>query len=104
MQLRKKYIQRKIVKAAETSPNKNKSRNLGKEKLAQNNNQSLYLNKVLQQNLGSQKADSNYPPFRENISNFHSNIQNILSNDEMGLCGSMIYQICKADQNIFYTT
>ena len=82
MQLRKKYIQRKIVKAAETSPNKNKSRNLGKEKLDQNNNQSLYLNKVLQQNLGSQKADSNYPPFRENISNFHSNIQNILSNDE----------------------
>ena len=46
------------------------------------NNQSLYLNKVLQKNLGIEATDSNFPNFKENITNFHSNLQNILSNEE----------------------
>jgi hypothetical protein len=85
MQLRKKYVQRKIINNAEATPDMPNSRNVRKDylsKLEQNNNQSLYLNKVLQKNLGPKKADSNYPYFKENISNFHSNIQNILSNEE----------------------
>ena len=45
-------------------------------------NESIYLNKVLKKNLCPYKANTNMPDFQENITNFHSNIRNILSNEE----------------------
>ena len=44
--------------------------------------ESVYLNKILKKNLGPKRADSDFPNFKENIPNFHSSIQNILSNEE----------------------
>ena len=46
------------------------------------NNQSVYLHKILLKNLGDQSPDANFPNFKENIENFQSSIQNIFSNEE----------------------
>ena len=44
-----------------------------------NGNKSIYVNKVLKKSLGKKRPESE---FSENIPNFHSNIRNILSNEE----------------------
>ena len=44
-----------------------------------NENKSIYVNKVLKKSLGKKRPESE---FNENIPNFHSNIRNILSNEE----------------------
>ena len=85
MRLKKhKNVQNNITKTVQNTPTihqYNKNINLEKSyKTLQN--ESIYLNKILKQNLGTKKADSNFPNFKENIKNFHSNIQNILSNEE----------------------
>ena len=42
----------------------------------------IYLNKILQKNLGKGKITLEKTSLKDNISNFHSSIQNILSNEE----------------------
>ena len=61
--------------------NKNASMDLITKK-GQEEGHSIYLNKILQKNLGMKRADTDFPNFKENISNFQSSIQNILSNEE----------------------
>ena len=46
------------------------------------NNQSVYLHKILLKNLGNQSPEKNFPNYKENIENFQSSIQNIFSNEE----------------------
>ena len=47
------------------------------------NNQSVYLHKILLKNLGNQSPEKNFPNYKENIENFQSSIQNIFSNEEI---------------------
>jgi hypothetical protein len=61
--------------------NKNASMDIINKK-SQEEGHSIYLNKILQKNLGMKRADTDFPNFKENISNFQSSIQNILSNEE----------------------
>ena len=44
--------------------------------------QNIYLNKILQQNLGNQRVNLENTNFQKNIPNFQSSIQNILANEE----------------------
>ena len=59
--------------------NKNISMDMIPSKLQ---NQSVYLNKILLKNLGTQPPETNFPNFNENIENFQTSIQNIFSNEE----------------------
>ena len=62
---------------------KKSEKNINMDPLTQRNqNESVYLNKILKKNIGTKKATSDFPNFKENIPNFHSSIQNILSNEE----------------------
>ena len=61
--------------------NKNASMDLINKK-SQEEGHSIYLNKILQKNLGMKRADADFPNFKENITNFQTSIQNILSNEE----------------------
>jgi len=86
MQLRKKkYVKNTIITTTQKKKSLHTKNHVSMDiatKPEKYNNQSVYLNKVLQKNLGIEKTDSNFPNFNENITNFHSNIQNILSNEE----------------------
>ena len=88
MRLRKNRIPKNNplnpVKTNKEIPSIKKSeKNISMNVLTQRNqNESVYLNKILKKNLGTKKATSDFPNFKENIPNFHSSIQNILSNEE----------------------
>ena len=65
-------------------PNHHHNKNASMDHISSNhdNNQSIYLHKILLKNLGEQKPQTNFPNFKENIQNFQTSIQNIFSNEE----------------------
>ena len=62
--------------------NKNASMDLIDKKSKEDSTGSIYFNKILEKNFGNRKADKSFPNFKENIPNFQSSIQSILSSEE----------------------
>ena len=71
-----------LSKIPQSKHNHNKNISMDQITDKNQNNQSVYLNKILLKNLGEQSPDANFPNFQENIENFQSSIQNIFSNEE----------------------
>ena len=89
MRLRKTKISKNPIKntnskiSIKRAPLQNKIANKNAaNKKNQEEGHSIYLNKILQKNLGMKRADADFPNFKENISNFQSSIKNILSSEE----------------------
>ena len=71
-----------ITKVPVKHHQRNKNISMDQISTKADNNQSVYLHKILLKNLGEQTPETNFPNFKENIENFQSSIQNIFSNEE----------------------
>ena len=66
------------IKQIQTHHNKTGSMDM----ISTSNSKNIYLNKILQKNLGNQRVNIDQTNFQKNIPNFQSSIQSILANEE----------------------
>jgi len=66
------------IKQTQIHHNKNSSMDM----ISPSKSKNIYLNKILQKNLGTQRANIDQTTLQKNIPNFQSSIQSILANEE----------------------
>ena len=82
MRVKREKISQNYIKNSNKQPKIYHVKTGSMDMISTSNSKSIYLNKILQKNLGTQKANIDQANFQKNFPNFQSSIQNILANEE----------------------
>ena len=82
MRVKREKISQNYIQNSSKQPKIHHIKTGSMDMISPSNSKNIYLNKILQKNLGVQRANIDQTNFQKNIPNFHSSIQSILANEE----------------------